>query len=242
MPVCDKCQTSYDDWQHFCLHCGQHLKTELPFPRRCPQCNAQLGLDQNFCQECAAPVKNAPSGPSRLISRWKWLTMSLTLMLVILGASLIVYFIQGPTPAPAPPGDLADRPAGEVPGQPPASKPPAASVQAEVIKVFEQIREANLGKDIVLYMNALSAVYPELDKKRREITQTWEKFDYNDMDFTVKGIQELNKDTALVDVTWTTSALQRATRQLRQDEYHYRVWFARELGQWRITKIEEVRP
>ena len=58
MPVCEKCQTPYDEWQHFCLHCGHYVRAEpLPF-QQCPQCGGQTALGQNFCPECAAPLKD----------------------------------------------------------------------------------------------------------------------------------------------------------------------------------------
>ncbi len=247
MPVCEKCQAPYEEWQHFCLQCGQILKTELPLPRRCAHCGAQLGLEQNFCQQCAAPVKNIFSGPKQLISRWKWLTVGLIVALVLLGVSLVDYYLRWPAKirptveSPAVPGPRADM-AGPGEERVPEPRPPLAGLEAEFSREFNQIKEANQRKDIVLYMNTLSAVFPELDKKRREISQTWEKFDFNDMAFAINGIRQLNTDSAVVEVAWNISTLKLATNQLRQDNFSYRVWFGKELGQWRITKIEEIQP
>ena len=117
-----------------------------------------------------------------------------------------------------------------------------SSVRVDVEGVFNQIKEANLTKNILLYMNTLSAVYPQLDKKRQEVSKTWEKFDFKEMTFTVNKIQDVGNGNVVAEVNWSTWTQNLATKELRTDDLHYRVWFAKELGQWKIKKIEELQP
>jgi hypothetical protein len=246
MPVCEKCQTPYDAWQHFCLNCGHYLRDEPPPTRRCPQCGRQAALDQNFCPECAAPLKEEaafqpPSSPSR-----RWL-VGMVAALAGLGVILALYLSHWPG---APQGSKGQSQTRVVKvDEEPTLKDGAealdqetmlSSVRLEIEEVLDQIKEANLTKNILLYMGTLSALYPQLDKKRQEVSTTWEKFDFQEMNFTVETIKDAGHDTVVAKVNWRTRTQNLATKGIRTDNLHYRVWFAQELGQWKIKKIEEL--
>lgn len=264
MPVCEKCQTPYDEWQHFCLHCGHYVRDEPPPFRRCPQCGTQAVLDQNFCPECAAPLKgeaasqsSAPASrqwpeqgsgtiPPPIPSR-KWLVGGVAAVLVVLGVILTVYLSRGPATPQASRGESQTRlpKVDEEPamrGEAEALGPETAlvGVREEIEEVLNQIKEANLTKNILLYMDTLSALYPHLDKKRQEVSTTWEKFDFQEMNFTVETIKGVGNGTVVAKVNWRIQTQNLATKGVRTDDLHYRVWFAQELGQWKIKKIEEL--
>jgi hypothetical protein len=249
MPVCEKCQTPYDEWQHFCLHCGHYVRAEpLPF-QQCPQCGGQTALGQNFCPECAAPLKDIVSRSSRLISHWKWLTGGLIAAILIFGTILAFYFITWPWTTSAPRVESQSRSpiVAEDPtkmGGAEANDPgtTVSNVQADIERLLNQIKEANLTKNILLYMDTLSALYPQPDKKRQEVSKTWEKFDFTEMTFTVNKIRGLGNGNVVAEVNWRTWTKNLATQEPRTDDLHYRVWFAKELGQWKIKNIEELQP
>jgi hypothetical protein len=251
MPVCEKCQTPYDEWQHFCLHCGHYVRAEPPPSRRCPQCGRQAALEQNFCPECAAPLKEetaAPPAPLPPPSR-KWLVRGLATVLLGLGVLLTLYLSRWPWLAPAPRVEsqnrllnVAEDPAIKGGAQANGPGTTGSRMRVEVEGVLNQIKEANLTKDILLYMDTLSAVYPQLDKKRQEISKTWEKYDFKEMTFTVNKIRDLGNGNVVAEVNWRTWTENPATKELRTDDVHYRVWFAIELEQWKIKQIEELQP
>jgi predicted RNA-binding Zn-ribbon protein involved in translation (DUF1610 family) len=248
MPVCQKCQSPYDEWQHYCLTCGQYLKDEPPFSHRCPQCGILVPQEHTYSHKCAVPLKDDSSSPSRLISRWKWMTGGLIATLLILGTILALYLIAWPRRVPAP---MAESPAaplavaenrtvsGEVKAN--ETSPAVDSLQAEVEEILNRIKEANLQKNILLYMGTLSALYPQIDKKRQEISKTYEKFDFKQMAFTVNKLQEIDSDTAIAEVKWSSIAQNLTTRDMRSDDFYYRIRLAKELGQWKIIKIEELQ-
>jgi predicted nucleic acid-binding Zn ribbon protein len=246
MPVCPKCQTPYDEWQHFCLQCGEYLKNAPPLSHPCPQCGAQVPMDQTFCRECSAALKADAGLRGRLISRWKWLTVGLIAAIVILGTIFAYYFI-GPRGVPPP---SADSPAAVPPvaadrvvsgaGQAPEAKAGVDTLQADVEEVLNRVKEANLTKNILLYLDNLSVLYPQVEKKRQEVFRTWGKFTFKEMAFTVDKLQEVDPNNAVAEVDWRTSAQNLTTSQLQTGNYRYRVWFTKELGQWKIKKIEEL--
>ncbi len=162
---------------------------------------------------------------------------------VILVLNVSRHSWTGPVPTVEPPvPSRTENPA--VPDQKEANGPKTmvSSLPADFEGVFNQIKEANLTKNILLYMNTLSGVYPELDKKRQEVSKTWEKYDFKEMAFTVNNFQEVGTDKAVVEVHWSTSTQNVANKDLRTDDFQYRVWFAKELGHWKIKKIEELQP
>jgi hypothetical protein len=249
MPVCEKCQTPYDEWQHFCLQCGKYLRSEPPPSCRCPQCGIQAALEQNFCHGCAAPLKEDMAYPAAPPYHRKWLAAGIVAAILGLGVIFVSYLILKPWTnphkmfeSPVQSFKAAGNPA--VSGDADANGPitTVSSLRADFEGVFNQIKEANLTKNILLYMDTLSAVYPRLDKKREEVFKTWEKFDFKEMAFTVNKIQEVGNGNALVEVNWSTSTQNLATKDRRSDDFQYRVWFAKELGHWKIKKIEELQP
>ena len=127
-------------------------------------------------------------------------------------------------------------------GKKEAMTPPAAvrPTQAEVERLLANIREANLTKNIVLFMDTLSKVYPQPDKKREEVVKTWKKYDFREMAYTVGNVQEVEQNKAMAEVKWTTTSQNLATKDWRTAEFRYRVWVTNELGQWKIKKIEQI--
>ena len=93
MPVCQKCQTPYDEWQHFCLNCGTYLKEGPPPLLRCPKCGTGVetmpGLEYDF----AAPAQEAAIQMPKFLSR-KWLGAVLAAVLG-LGAIFVWVLLIG---------------------------------------------------------------------------------------------------------------------------------------------------
>lgn len=247
MPTCQKCQTPYDEWQHFCMNCGHHLKVASLPVLRCPRCGTQANLTHNFCPECGASLKEDLVPPAKPAPR-KWLLGGVVTVLLGLGAILALNLIrQTPSPTqvvetPVRPLKVAEKPSvsGETDAKAPV--PAVASLPVELAKVLNQIKEANLNKNILLFMDTLSPLYPQLDIKRQEVLKTWEKFDFNEMALVVNKFREIDPGNAVAEVTWRTSTQNRHTQELRTDDFSYRVWFAKELGEWKIKKIEELQP
>ncbi|MDD3581963.1 MAG: hypothetical protein PHW74_13200 [Desulfobacca sp.] len=165
----------------------------------------------------------------------------------VLGVVLILVLQRDRQPSPAPSSVSQPEPSAAPAAKPGEAEPAQpleisrqASLQTGLEKVLYNLKEANLNKDIILYMSCLSFLYPELDKKRQEVLTTWGKFDFKKMVFTLSKIRELGSDNAVAEVTWSTLSQNLTTKNLQTNDFSYKVWFAKELGQWKIKKIEDL--
>ena len=171
------------------------------------------------------------------------------MVLLGLGVFLTLYLSRWPWTTPAPKVEsqtrslnVAEDPTIMGGAETNGPKTTGSRMRVEVEGVLNQIKEANRTKNILLYMDTLSAIYPQPDKKRQEISKTWEKFDFTEMTFKVNKIKGLENGNVVAEVSWRTWTKNLATQDLRTDDLHYRVWFAKELGQWKIKNIEELQP
>jgi hypothetical protein len=271
MPQCPHCQVPFEAGQRYCSTCGSFLLHPEQGDTFCPQCDVRVSPLQEFCHECDAPLKGAQAAPESLgtaaapapeasPAKIPPTGMPSWLMGVLVGAGilviilLILLFTRGtttpPAPAPAPkveaPGPAP--PAATVTPAPsatpaPAPAPPAeATLQEQLQKELSLLREAQLRKDIVLFMSVYSLTYPELDKKRASTLKAWENFDFTNLVFTVDKIQSIDPDNAIAWVTWYMDTKNRRTQELSSSSQSFQVRFAKEQGKWRIRSLEEVEP
>lgn len=271
MPQCPHCQTPSEAGQRYCSTCGSFLLHPEQGDTFCPQCDVRVSPLQEFCHECDAPLKGAQAAPEALgtaaapapetsPAKIPPSGMPSWLMGVLVGAGilviilLILLFTRGTTtppapapapkveaPAPAPPAATATPAPPATPAPEPA--PPAeANLQEELQKELSILREAQLRKDIVLFMSVYSRTYPELDDKRASTLKAWERFDFTNLVFTVDKIQSIDPDNAIAWVTWYMDTKNRQTQELSSSSQTFQVRFAKELGKWRIRSLEQVEP
>jgi hypothetical protein len=231
----------------------------------CPQCDVRVSPLQEFCHECDAPLKGAKAVPEVLgtapgaaapapeasPAKIPSSGMPSWLLGVLVGAGILVIillvllFTRGtstpPAPAPAPKVEApapAPPAATAAPSQPAA--PAEANLQEQLQKELSVLREAQLRKDIVLFMSIYSHTYPELDDKRAGTLKAWAGYDFTNLVFTVDKIQSIDPDNAIAWVTWYMDTKNRQTQELSSSSQTFQVRFAKELGKWRIRSLEEV--
>ena len=241
MPVCEKCQTSCDEWQHFCLQCGSYLKGTPPIFIR-PKGAAEMETKTSPDQQYAASARETEAQWSAAKFR-KPLGAAAVVLLLIVGALLVWRQDRRAVP------DLAQQARPTVPAAELAEKEAPANrkkvnesgLKAEVEAVFDNIRQANLKKNLDLFMGTLSEFYPEMDKKQQEIIKTWKKFNFRDMAFTINKLEEIDPNKTMAEVKWFTTSQNVATKGWRTQEFQYRVWLTNEQDQWKISKIEQIQ-
>ena len=118
-------------------------------------------------------------------------------------------------------------------------EPPAIPEGKDLIKVLNQIREAQLKKDIQLFLGVYSADFSDLEKKRELTLNIWRRYDYIDLQFQVNDIQRQDASTILGQVTWNIKARDHKTDEVRTLTKSYQVQFVKDLsGKWVIQKLE----
>ena len=117
---------------------------------------------------------------------------------------------------------------------------PAASIEREVEKIgslFENIRQANLEKDIDLFMSCFSREFTGTDVKRQDTLRMWENYNYLNLSYHLKK-QTVTGDTANVTLEWLVRTSKRTGGQPQDGRTVLDVTLKREDGLWKIKQIK----
>jgi len=121
------------------------------------------------------------------------------------------------------------------------NSPPAASKDQEVEKIgslFENIKQANLQKDIDLFMSCFSRDFNGMEGKRQDTLRMWENYNYLNLSYHFKK-QTVSGDTANVTLEWLVRTSLRSGGQPQDGRTVLDVTLKREDGLW---KIKEIKP
>lgn len=111
----------------------------------------------------------------------------------------------------------------------------------KVQKTFQQVREAQLNKDINLLVAAYSPSFPHLEDKKARILQTWERYDYLDLTFTVENFSQQTADALMAKVVWGLTLEDRQSQEKLDLIKKYTVYLVNESGKWLIKNLSEER-
>jgi hypothetical protein len=116
--------------------------------------------------------------------------------------------------------------------------PAAGSEEAEKIRgLFEDIRQANLKKNIGLFMSCYSRDFQDKKGKRLATLASWESFNYLDLSYDLKK-QTILGDSADVSVEWLIRTSPKAGGQPQDSRTVLNVTLSREEGNWKIREIK----
>jgi len=116
----------------------------------------------------------------------------------------------------------------------------AEKIESEEIGLlFECIRQANLQKDIDLFMSCFSRDFSSAETKRRETLKLWDTFNYSDLSYQFKK-QIISGDAADVRLEWTVEASEKLGGKPRNARIVLDVALKREDGHWKIIGISPV--
>jgi ribosomal protein L40E len=128
---------------------------------------------------------------------------------------------------------------------PPLSSPPDPQVVTEntevekIESVFENIRRANLQKNIDLFMSCFSRDFSGSERKRKDTLKIWETFNYHDLSYALKR-QTIVGDVADVRLEWVVKTSERAGGKPHNGRTVLDVTLRREGGAWKIKEIKPV--
>jgi uncharacterized protein YbaR (Trm112 family)/ketosteroid isomerase-like protein len=132
----------------------------------------------------------------------------------------------------------------EVPPPPPslpdASKTPSAETQEtrNIETLLENIRRANLRKDIELFISCYASNFKDREEKRRGTLVFWAKFDYLDLSYDLKNAS-ISGDTAKVKVQWVITISSKTGKPPQTTKANLDVKLKKEEGGWKIEEVKQ---
>ena len=163
-------------------------------------------------------------------------TGGIILLLILVGA----YLLWKQYPRPIKP--ISIEATSSLPTLPSLSDPPAVTENQEVERigsVFENIKRANLKKDIDLFMSCFSRDFKGAEGKRKDTLKMWETFNYRDLSYDLKR-QTISGDAADVRLEWIVKTSERVGGKLHDGRTVLDVTLKKEDGHWKIQGIKPV--
>jgi uncharacterized protein YqgQ len=118
--------------------------------------------------------------------------------------------------------------------------PPLKDPEVEKISsLFDNIRQANLEKNINLFMSCFSRDFNGTEGKRRDTLKMWENYSYLDLSYDLKR-QTVAGDSADVRLEWLAKISQKSSGKTQDGKTVLDVTLRREDGHWKIAEIKPV--
>ena len=109
----------------------------------------------------------------------------------------------------------------------------------EVRGVLDQVRKAQLEKDINLFLQAYSPTYPSLVEKKESLLKSWKKYNYIDMDFNIENIQKKNAHTIIAEVACDITLEDIHSRKRSNLMKDYLIYFSNVSGKRLIQEVTQ---
>ncbi|MGQ9647438.1 MAG: hypothetical protein ACUVWO_12985 [Thermodesulfobacteriota bacterium] len=125
----------------------------------------------------------------------------------------------------------------------PSSSLPVVQLPQEIQKLLdllENVRQANLRKNINLLMSCYSSDYKDLDERRRTALQAWSKYNYLDLEYVLK-VESVSIDSAKARVEWRTRSIPIKGGQTEEGRSVLNVTFQKERNEWKIQEVTPAR-
>lgn len=153
----------------------------------------------------------------------------------ILAVALAYFFWQKPSSSDTLAEEIGS-PSAQT-SSPLSQSPLSKKEEAERVRaLFENIRQANLKKNIGLFMSCYSRDFEDKEGKRLAVLETWENLNYLDLSYHLKK-QTITGNTAEVRVEWLIRTSPKAGGQPQESRTLLNVTLIREEGNWKIKAI-----
>ncbi|MHB9074730.1 MAG: zinc ribbon domain-containing protein [Desulfobaccales bacterium] len=248
----------------FCPQCGARVRSRQWF---CQECQSPVeykgGEDAPAeqilsLQEPNSPPLVTPGTPPR--SRNSWIIAGLLSAFLVIPV-LVWAIVRITTPAlppsvpkhiavlkPTQPISLSNQTFPAAPLLPPEGKMPAqtaavadrAGLQTQAAAVLNNLRAAQLEKDMAKFLKSYASTFPGLDKKQQKTLAIWKKYDYLALHYEMRDFSVVDPKTLTALVRWSLATMNRANQEKEKSTLTYKVWFSQEGGGWRIKQLDPV--
>ncbi len=116
---------------------------------------------------------------------------------------------------------------------------PAPSPQEEFEQVIATLKQANLTKNIDLFLSCYSPEFKSLKEKKSATLASWEQYDYRTLDYALRD-QRLSESGASAVVEWSMNAYSRRTGESLSTKMAFRVVMRKENGLFKIVALEKI--
>jgi hypothetical protein len=120
------------------------------------------------------------------------------------------------------------------------SLPTVEVLKKQLEELLQNMREAQLKKDLDRYMKFYSRNFPDLNKKRQMTLKNWDLYNYLELEFKLEDVKLLITGNALALVTWNIKYQNANSEESNNFTQTFKVWFSNEANKWRIDKLELV--
>ncbi len=128
---------------------------------------------------------------------------------------------------------------------PPSAVPSSINVPSEVEEkekitgLLENIRKANLGKDIDLFLLCYSKDFKDREGKKKSTLESWENFNFLDLTFRLESFT-LSGNTARARVEWFSRFTSKGGGPPQESRTSLEVVFKKEEGDWKIGEVKSI--
>ncbi len=120
----------------------------------------------------------------------------------------------------------------------PSDEAVAETVEIEKIKrMLETIRQANLKKNIDLFLSCYCTDFKNREVKREATLENWKKFDYLDLSYDLKN-PSISGDTAKAKVEWLIKIFRTTGGKPQESKTILDVLLKKEEGEWKIKEVK----
>lgn len=125
------------------------------------------------------------------------------------------------------------------PSSSPAPRTDVEDQEVHKIKsLFDTVQQANLQKNIDLFMDCFSHDFTDKEKKRSDTLKTWDHFNYLNLSYALQQ-KIISGDIAIVRLEWLIKASDKGGRKPEENRIVLDTTLKKENGKW---KIQEIRP
>lgn len=125
----------------------------------------------------------------------------------------------------------------------PSPHPTQPSVEAQEVEkiksLFENVRKANLEKNIDLFMSCFSRDFKSKDGKKSDALKMWENFNYLDLTYELKN-KSISGETSHIRLEWLVKTSQKGSGKIQEGKNLLDVILKREDGLWKIKEIKPI--
>jgi ketosteroid isomerase-like protein/DNA-directed RNA polymerase subunit M/transcription elongation factor TFIIS len=179
----------------------------------------------------------ASSGSTGNFVRPATVIAAILIMIPIIAGAYFVWPRLSPSSTPVP-KEMVTHPSPP----PPPPNPNAATEESEAEKIrslFENIKQANLKKNIDLFMSCYSRDFTDREGKRLDALDTWGFFNYLDLSYDLKK-QTISGDTAHVRLEWLIRIIKKTGGKQEERRTLLDATLKKEDGHWKIKEIKAI--